>query len=176
MLYIFDLDGTLVEKFGTQPLPNVRAHLERLETSGHKLAVASNQAGLAWRIMTKATKFPDVQSMARRFEQIARDLPPLKHVPWFVSVFDSRVKLHPRQYANLTMDLVKSCHTLTLRVVSDPQWRKPMPGMLLAAGRYYNLDPDAINFVGDYKTDAKAAAVAGIGFIWAEEFFTANLA
>ena len=170
MLYIFDLDGTLVEKFGTQPLPNVRAHLEKLVINGHKLAIASNQAGLAWRIMTKATKFPDVESMARRFEQIAHDLPPLKHVPWFVSVFDSRVKINTRQYANLTNGLSGACPTLNLRVASDPQWRKPEPGMLLSAGQYYTLDPDEIIFIGDYKTDAEAAVAAGVAFYWAEEF------
>lgn len=176
MLYIFDLDGTLVEKYGTQPLQNVHAYLERLEAKGHKLAIATNQAGLAWRRLTKATKFPDVQSMARRFDQIAQDLTPLAQVPWFVSVFDNRVKLHANQYENLCLDLASACPQLSLIVKADPQWRKPQPGMLLSAGQYYNLDPGEMMFVGDYKTDEEAAATAGIRFAWADAFFDSSLA
>ena len=175
MLYIFDLDGTLVEKYGTLPLPNVPSRLEKLADSGHKLAIATNQAGLAWRILTKATKFPDVHSMAQRFEQIARVLHQLKDIPWFISVFDSRVKLHSNQYQNLCTELTNTCPQLTLVVRADPHWRKPKPGMLLSAGQYYNLGTDQIVYVGDYQTDADAAESAGMKFSWAEEFFKANV-
>jgi HAD superfamily hydrolase (TIGR01662 family) len=171
MLYIFDLDGTLVEKFGTQPLPNVRNRLEQLASSGCKFAVASNQAGLAWRIMTNNSKFPDVQSMGNRFTQITKALSRTAHVPWFISVFDSRVNLSTHQYDKLIADLVNACPKMTLRVEADPEWRKPMPGMLIAAGEYYSFEPDDIKFVGDYKTDAEAASTAGIGFVWAADFF-----
>jgi HAD superfamily hydrolase (TIGR01662 family) len=176
MLFIFDLDGTLVESFGTQPLPGVSAHLERINNSGHNMAVATNQAGLTWRIWTRAPKFPDVQSMVQRLTQITQNLPMLQHVPWFMSLFDDRVSLSPEQYHHLVLNLETACPTLILQVRAIPEWRKPLPGMLLAAGQYFNLNLDALVFVGDHQTDAEAAEAAGIQFIWAEKFFSTSLA
>jgi HAD superfamily hydrolase (TIGR01662 family) len=170
-LYIFDLDGTLVEKYGSQPLPNVQIYLERLAIDGYKLAIASNQAGLAWRIMTGDQKYPDVVSMARRFEQITQEISSLADVPWFVSVVDDRVKLSTFDYKNLAADLEKACPSLNLIVRSDPQWRKPQPGMLLSALQYFNIEADNALFIGDYETDAEAAISAGIPFCWADAFF-----
>ncbi len=172
MLYIFDLDGTLVKTYGTQPLPNVFIHLKWLESSGHKMAEATNQAGLAWRIWTNDPKFPTAQSLAHRFEQITLNLPTLQSVQWFVSLFDSRIALSPIQYQCLVLDLVNAKPALAIQASVVPEWRKPQPGMLLAAGEYYDLDPDEIIFVGDYDTDAEAAASAGIQFFWAEDFFS----
>ena len=174
MLYIFDLDGTLVDKYGTQPLTNVADHLALLADHGHSLAVATNQAGLAWRIMTHNEKFPDVSSMAHRFTQIVHNLPQLHSVPWFVSLHDVRVKLNPRRYDKLASDLVVACDTLNLQVAVDPYWRKPEPGMLLAAQKHYGFNPEEIAFIGDFKTDAEAAATAGIRFYWAGEFFNTD--
>lgn len=171
MLYIFDLDGTLVKTYGREPLPNVHAQLEQIARDGHSIAVATNQAGLAWRIWTHDTKFPDVPSMANRFENIALDLPTLQHAPWFVSLFDSRIALTPLQYQNLSFELENACRTLKVQARAIPEWRKPQPGMLVAAGQYFNHRPDEAVFIGDHKTDAEAAASANMQFQWAADFF-----
>jgi len=49
---IFDLDGTLVEKWSAVPLPGVRERLAELARQGIALAVATNQAGVSWRAWT----------------------------------------------------------------------------------------------------------------------------
>jgi HAD superfamily hydrolase (TIGR01662 family) len=170
-LYIFDLDGTLVEKFGSQPLPNVKIYLEHLVIDGQKLAIASNQAGLTWRILTGDQKYPDVVSMARRFERITQEIPSLANVPWFVSVADDRVRLPAMDYVNLAADLAKACPALNLIVRSDPEWRKPQPGMLLSALQYFQIEADDALYIGDYETDAEAAKSAGLPFCWADAFF-----
>jgi HAD superfamily hydrolase (TIGR01662 family) len=174
MLYIFDLDGTLVEKYGIKPLPNVQYHLEQLASNDHHLAIATNQAGLAWRILTMSTKFPDVLGLAQRFEQIAQDLPQLQNVPWFISVFDSRVKIHPNQYQEICSELADASPNLLLIVQAVPEWRKPNSGMLLAGAKYYKIHLEDVIFVGDYKTDMEAAEAAGVKFFWAETFFSDN--
>jgi D-glycero-D-manno-heptose 1,7-bisphosphate phosphatase len=63
MLYIFDKDGTLVGK-GAWPasgeraeqplLPGVERRLANLRKDGHRLAIASNQGGVAWGFITLA--------------------------------------------------------------------------------------------------------------------------
>ncbi|MDF1512506.1 MAG: HAD-IIIA family hydrolase [Anaerolineae bacterium] len=171
MLYVFDVDGTLVEKFGTAPPHFVADKLAFLQSQDNRAAVATNQAGLAWRLMTQNAKFPDVTSLAQRFELIARQLPYLASIPWFISVYDSRVRLRSDQYAALAQNLIASFTTLDVYVSADPQWRKPQPGMLLAAAAFYSVTPNNVVYVGDFDTDAEAASQAGTNFSWAEDFF-----
>lgn len=61
MLYIFDKDNTLVSGLGNRPantpaeqtlLPGVFEKIEQLRAQGHKLAIASNQGGVAWGFIT----------------------------------------------------------------------------------------------------------------------------
>lgn len=64
MLYIFDKDGTICQsKFGAkfinsaddqELIPGVAAHCAELRAKGHTLAVASNQGGVAFGIMSEA--------------------------------------------------------------------------------------------------------------------------
>jgi len=50
-------------------------------------------------------------------------------------------------------------------------WRKPAPGMLLAAMATCGCDPENTLMVGDSEEDQQAAANAGCTFQWAWEFF-----
>lgn len=171
MLYIFDLDNTLVVTYETPPLPGVPERLQALVDAGHKLAVATNQAGLAWGVKTHKPKYPDPISLGQRFQEIATRLPTLARVPWFVAVGDTRLLLDEETYAVLARDLTKAAGPLTLYASGDPVWRKPAPGMLLAACAWYGLTPADAVFVGDVDTDAEAAAAAGTDFVLAAEFF-----
>ena len=49
--------------------------------------------------------------------------------------------------------------------------RKPAPGLLLRLLASYGVAPHEALFVGDLPIDAEAARRAGIGFMWACEFF-----
>lgn len=171
MLYIFDLDGTLVKTYDTELLKNTVSTLEHLSSKGDKIAIATNQAGLAWRIATQDEKYPDVASLASRFCRIAQNLPVVQSIPWFVSLFDERVTLSDTQYENLVLEMRSASGELNLQVQATVGWRKPEPGMLLAAAEYYQIHPDASIFIGDYPSDADAAAAAGMNFRWADTFF-----
>ncbi len=52
--------------------------------------------------------------------------------------------------------------------------RKPAPGMLLALLGHYQVAPQHALFVGDLPIDQHAAALAGIPFCFAQQFFTAG--
>jgi HAD superfamily hydrolase (TIGR01662 family) len=170
MLYIFDLDGTLVESYGTRPLDGIPEQLARLQEEGHVLAVATNQAGPAWGLATGKAKYPTPESLGDRFRDIAGELPVLADVPWFVAVGDTRLSLDADAYAQLVRVFRDAGKPLDLHISADPAWRKPLPQMLLAACQHYRLPPDQAVFVGDYDTDEQAATAAGIAFVSIEQF------
>lgn len=170
-LYIFDLDSTLVEKWGIAPLPGVLDKLNTLVQDGCAIAVATNQAGIAWGAMTKQEKFPTPENLGPRFDEIAQLLPPLQRARWFVSIHDTRVRLSEKRYAALAEALERASQMLELIVSVDPEWRKPQPGMLLAACESYAVSPDAAIFVGDMDSDGEAAKAARMDFGAAADFF-----
>ena len=57
------------------------------------------------------------------------------------------------------------------RPIGDPDDRKPMPGMLDKALMMYGVEPEDALMVGDLATDEGAAYRAGVEFRWAEDFF-----
>lgn len=170
MLFIFDVDGTLVNTYGTDPLPDMAEHLERLVHRGHLLAVATNQAGPAWGLQTGNPKYPEPEDLGVRFRQIAAILPELAQRPWFVAVGDPHLALHSKDYTDLIRRFVDAAVPLELHISADPEWRKPRPGMLLAACAYYDVAPEQAVFVGDADTDAEAAVAAGTGFASIDHF------
>lgn len=54
---------------------------------------------------------------------------------------------------------------------ADDALLKPKPNMLLAAMKMHGIDPDRSIYVGDNAVDEKAAEAAGLGFVWAKDFF-----
>lgn len=171
MLYIFDLDSTLVEMYGTQPLPEVVGRLASLVDQGARLAVATNQAGPAWRQETYESKYPTAESLGKRFRQVAELIPVLARAPWFVAVGDTRLDLNASDYEAIVASLMAAAGALEIHVSAAPEWRKPEPGMLLAACERHGVSPSEAIFVGDAKTDAEAAHAAGMSYIPADRFF-----
>ena len=49
------------------------------------------------------------------------------------------------------------------RYRSDHPWRKPKPGMILAAAKDHGIDMESSTFVGDRNSDMVAAKSAGVG-------------
>jgi histidinol-phosphate phosphatase family protein len=49
--------------------------------------------------------------------------------------------------------------------------RKPSPGLLLDIMQVTGAEPDRMLFVGDSEVDQGAARAAGVGFVWAADFF-----
>jgi len=172
-LFIFDLDGTLVETYGSIPLPGVVDRLADLVAKGQSIAVATNQAGVAWRIWTRKPHYPTAASLGQRFGGIAAQVPALEQAPWYIAIYDERVKLDEAAYGELSRELSAAAPSLRLIPSAEPDWRKPAPGMLLAACTSAQIDPTAAVFVGDMETDADAATAAGVAYIHPTAFFAA---
>jgi len=56
---------------------------------------------------------------------------------------------------------------VSLHVTARPDWRKPAPGMLLAAAAHFDVGPAALTYVGDMDGDRLAAETAGARFVHA---------
>jgi HAD superfamily hydrolase (TIGR01662 family) len=171
MLYIFDLDTTLVTKYTSDPLPHVLEKLQALREGRHDIALATNQGGLAWGEWTGRSKYPTVASMATRFAKIVTLLPPLQDAHWFVAVYDERVRLALERFEAIATSLTEAGREMHLHASADPEWRKPRSGMLRAACRRYGVAPAEALYVGDMETDAEAATGIGMPFVYAAAFF-----
>lgn len=154
-LFIFDKDGTIcqhrdgpdkfINSIEDQVLmPGVADKIAVLKADGHKVAIASNQGGVAWGYMTYHQARAIVAHAARLIRADTWLLCP--HHP---DAPDEKYGIHCR------------C-------------RKPLPGMLLdlSVDERMRVDDIAdIVFVGDMETDQQAAEAAGVRFEWAAEFF-----
>lgn len=154
-LIIFDLDGTLTESKSGKPfretaddwqwLPGRVERLIQLRVEGALLALATNQAGVAF----PWSKFTE-QEMRVELTRIMTDVG-LAHVA--VCFTSPNPKALPQYQA-----------------ANDPR-RKPGPGMLLEAMAACAATPEQTLYVGDRPEDAHAADAAGVAFTWAEDFF-----
>ena len=151
-LIIFDVDGTLTTtKSGAtfrktaddwQWLPGRLEKLQELDREGVKLAIASNQGGVAFGYMAAS----DIHRELRRMAQEA-------HIPSIA--FDIT---HPKAKIE---DLRE-----------DSPRRKPAPGMLLEIIKASGESSADTLMVGDREEDEQAAHNAGVAFMWADEFFS----
>lgn len=150
-LIIFDVDGTLVTtKSGAtfrktaddwQWLPGRREKLQDLRASGVKLAVATNQGGVAFGYMQAQDVTSAIVHMAREASVSA------------VEICYTHPKARLEEY----------------RMESDR--RKPGPGMLQTLIHDAGVEPQNTLMVGDREEDRLAASVAGVDFQWADTFF-----
>ena len=155
-LYIFDKDGTLAKsvvnsKTGKSHAPNriedqeyfedVRPRCEALRAQGHKLAVASNQGGVAFGIFSADEAGLLVQAAAAYIGAESYEVcfchPAGKVAPWN----------------------------------TESDHRKPAPGMLLTLMERLQFAPENTVMIGDWDSDREAAQAAGCAFIWANDFF-----
>ena len=166
-LHIFDLDGTLAETWKAQLLPGVA---ERISELTGDIAVATNQAGVAWNAV-EGEPYPRPADIGHRLRAVADKVPRLGNALWLVAIGDDNVSHPPRRWRGLAAGVTQAAAPLWVRTSSDRAWRKPQPGMLLEACRAFRVDPEGTLFVGDRQDDAGAAEAAGITFIYADEYF-----
>ena len=150
MLIIFDKDGTLIGNFNNRPansieeqqlLPGVAEKCAELRAQGHDLAVASNQGGVAYGLISQDEAAALVAHAA--------------------GLIGSRLFLfcphHPKG-ANPHYAIECDC-------------RKPRPGMLLQLMWRAKAAPADTIMVGDSESDRQAAEAAGVAFAYAKDFF-----
>jgi HAD superfamily hydrolase (TIGR01662 family) len=156
MLYIFDKDGTLVSNFANRPantpaeqtpLPNVVEKLNLLRRLGDRIAIASNQGGVAWNFISYGQAIALVEDVAAKVGGVDA---------WEVCPHDARA-------------IARDGHAPEYAV--ECECRKPLPGMLLSLMAHLGFTPDQTVMVGDSDSDRLAARTAGCEFVWAREFF-----
>lgn len=163
MLYLFDLDGTLISGYMNTPdknydtwevLPGRKAKLQQLILRGDTVCIVTNQGGVAFGFVTedqadaKMTKaMMQLGFISPRWDGGAR--PPLLYACF-----------HHEKGKPPWNEPIRSLH------------RKPSGRMLLEAMRDH---PEAaalgVLMVGDRDEDMQAAQEAGVGFQWAHVFF-----
>ena len=153
-LYIFDKDGTLVSGFDNRPankpeeqilLPGVLKKITGLRHAGHKIAIASNQGGVAWGFITFNQAVELVLDAAEKIGGVS---------DWMISPYDPKAKeKHPGSFAR------------------DDFTRKPQPGMLIVIMGKLGCGCDRTIMIGDMESDQQAAQAANCQFIWAKDFF-----
>lgn len=154
-LIILDADGTLTTSksgatFRKSPddwcwLPGRREKLHNLKQGGMKLAIATNQGGVAFGYFSQSDILHEMMIVAEE-----------GGIPiGGVYICYSHPKGTIEQYR------------------AEDHRRKPEAGMLIEAMRDFDVSPQETLFVGDREEDEQAARRAGVAFVWAHQFFEA---
>jgi D-glycero-D-manno-heptose 1,7-bisphosphate phosphatase len=155
MLYLFDLDGTLITPYMDRPdkdyhnwqvLPCRDARLSALRAAGHSVGVVTNQAGVAFGYVSE-------RDWLRKCEQVNRAF-----------------SLKPGEMA----------YCLAHPKATEQRWRdprdcirrKPSPKMIEELMTHFHATRDDTLFVGDMESDRQAASAAGVEYMDAQEFFS----
>ncbi|MDD3030249.1 MAG: HAD-IIIA family hydrolase [Alphaproteobacteria bacterium] len=141
---LLDRDGVINAEWGYVGsrerfsfLPGLFPFLREARDAGYRLAILTNQAGVAHGLYTEE----DFSRLtAYMLEEMARE--------------------------DIAVDLVLGCFFSakgSVPAYTRPSfWRKPSPGMVLDAVQRLDLDPIRSAFVGDNLTDMQAARLGGI--------------
>lgn len=151
-LYIFDKDGTICQSKSGQKfinsvqdqelIPGVREKINQIKSTGAKIAIASNQGGVAFGFMTY-----------NEAGEIMNDAANLIDADCFVFC-----PAHP----DGTVPGYRY----------NSENRKPEPGMIFNCMIHFDIkDLADVIFIGDRPEDEEAAMRAGVDFMWANEFF-----
>lgn len=163
MLYLFDLDGTLISGYMDNPdknydawkvLPGRRAKLNQLLMQGHTVAIITNQGGVAFGLVTE-------DACSAKLRQAIRAL-------GLSSPRSSGDAPDPLVYCSIHHPDGKPPH-------NDPELaarRKPSGAMIREAMQDYpQAATRGVLMVGDRPEDEAAAADAGVSFQWSSGFF-----
>ena len=140
---VINLDGGYVgtrERFHFTP--GVFPFLRRMTDNGYRLAIVTNQAGVAHNYYTR-----------QDFEDLTA---------WMLEEFRREQIVIDRVFACFEH---KDAVTETYRRGSF--WRKPNPGMILDSAQTLGFDLARSAMIGDQETDMQAAQAAGVGMcLW----------
>jgi D-glycero-D-manno-heptose 1,7-bisphosphate phosphatase len=118
-------------------VPGIFPFLRAVQDKGYRLAVVTNQAGVARGLYTEA----DHDTLTR-------------HIDGFMAK------------EGVVIDFTLASFTHKEAVVSslcrESYWRKPNPGMLLEAMQRLSVDPGRSAMIGDHLTDMQAGLAAGV--------------
>ncbi len=154
MLYLFDIDGTLrrgllfpaigsLAPWDQRVLPGRADRLRALKADGHRIGAATNQAAVAFGLVSESRMREGLDELNRRLGGVLEWIGVCPH--------------HPR--------------ALRPRYRLPCDCRKLRPGLLLQALAFFQVPPSQAVYVGDRATDEQAALAAGFQFVFADRFF-----
>jgi hypothetical protein len=177
MVVALDWDGTLVESFGSTPLPGAVEALARLP-AGTRICILSNQAGPTWRRLTGDEKYPTEEQVVDNL-RAGCDALGIKPALIFLATAWKPVD-DPAEQERWTEAAYKASDAFrelferapaAAWVTSYlPAYRKPEPGMLRWVCDFFSVVAGSVLYVGDMDSDRTAAERAGCGFQWAAEW------
>lgn len=169
MIYGFDFDGTLVTSFTGDPLPSAKTAIQPLRKQGVRSFIATNQAGPVYRLVEGSSKYPTVENVCAN---IGQALGLLSFRPDVVLLCCNSgrqgaewMQAEARIATAFNQRLVSALKAIDYEVTNGPSYRKPQPGMLLAAAAYFHVTPADLVYVGDMESDEIAARQAGARFV-----------
>lgn len=171
MLYIMDVDGTIAMSYSDELLPEAAKFFAEFDWEHDKLALATNQGGVGLRYWMEQggfgepEKYPTESQVTVRLillrDQIVGDkIERCAVYACFAYQSKKSGKWAPTPYA---------AGEIPNEWRED--WRKPAPGMLLAAMKRFGETPENTVMIGNSDDDKGAAAAAGVRFIDEFEFF-----
>lgn len=177
-LIIFDVDGTLIEPFGEEPLEGVQEWFAS-QAKHYHIALATNQGGVGLRVWMEQEGFGDPEKYPTQQEQQKRLASLVNRLNEFAEQdLHIDVRIAYRYRSKTTGRWSPIPLTAQIAEQADPQWsvlyRKPSPGMLIAAYTHAGVIPADSLMVGDWEEDELAAHAAGMKFEWADKFFGRN--
>jgi D-glycero-D-manno-heptose 1,7-bisphosphate phosphatase len=159
MLYLFDLDKTLIRSYMDDPpqernfmavevLPGRKEKLAEILAGGNKIAIITNQGGVGLGYHLESEFWQKAGSVLA-----ALGLP----VNTLVLVCFAHKGSKREEY----------------RTPAELKRRKPAPGMILEAITHNRVHAGTFGtiMIGDSAEDRNAAAAAGVQFAWAGDFF-----
>lgn len=153
-LIMFDADGTLIDRETGEMLPNV---WETLTQRTENFAIVSNQGGPACFEMGWGDKYPTLEKITKRLNDLGRAIGATVYV-CYLWVGRGGKSAYPKSLGEYDHE-------------AELFRRKPAPGMLLEAMAEFNTLAEKSLMVGDREEDQEAAENAGCAFMWADEFF-----
>lgn len=156
MLYLFDLDGTLISSYmdtvdknynDWEVLPGRKEKLKAILERGNTIGIVTNQAGVAFGHLT------DQEAWEKIYRAIIDLGLLLEQTPVYVCF--SHEKSRDIRYNR----------------PSQVARRKPSGAMIREAMMDYGINPEVALYVGDRPEDEAAAKDAGVPFQWAKDFF-----
>jgi len=169
VIYGFDFDGTLVRSFTGDPLPGARLAMGPFRRQGVQSFIATNQAGPVFRLVTGDPKFPTVDAVCAN---IGHAIGALSFRPDLVLLCCNSgrqgaewMQAEARIASQFNQRLVSGLKAIDYEVTNGPVYRKPQPGMLLAAAEYFGVALSDLVYVGDMESDEIAARQAGARFV-----------
>ena len=166
MLYLLDRDGTttynrvrngdyILDPEELALMPGVLDKLRSLASDGHTLVTISNQGQVEKGMMT-------LETCVETFDRLTQLTEGLISVHFFCPCCDPGMGHQAIRHDAARQETF---------LLAGANYRKPRPGMLIAAMRHFNCLPEQTIMIGDRDDDMYAAHRAGTGFEWAKDFF-----